>query len=196
MIKPKTLMSELYDAEGNLVDNVYTEEELEAEREKLKKDSDLAEAERKELEDLRKKDFNFNTLRKKAEKQEAPEKKEPEPKSDDMAPKYLDELKVEDEKLRRKAEHFYSKLTEGMTDPELKKIMMEDAVVLAKRTMIEPDNLAGAYSGSAGSKAQPSENPLSDPNFREYSDVFQLNEEDIKKYDPKSSKEWRPNLGK
>jgi len=186
-------MAELYDADGNLVDSVFTQEEVDAMKEELENKATLTEDEKRELEDLRKKDFNFKKLRTKAETPPEPKAK---PVASDDSGTLLDELKVEDEGLRKKATHFFSKLTQGIDDKDLRKMFMEDAIVLAKRSSPQGDPMSPAYSGASGSRATPSDSPLSDPEVREFSQVFGVDEEDVKKYDPVANRNWKPNLGK
>lgn len=191
-----------YNEEGEEIKDLHTKEELEAVAAKLKEAEEkakIAEAERAELETLRKKDLNFSKLRKQVEEKRAdagggdgqqPPKKEetPAPKTDDVASKLFQELNVTDDNMKSKAKYYFDKLAAGTTDPAILKMHMESSLMLAKNphqpNMSPPPSGGGSRGGGGGNE---------NANNREMASVFGLGDEDVQKYD---QKDWKPNYGK
>jgi len=210
-------MPKLYDEEGNEVTDVLTKEEVEA---KLKEKTGLTEAEREELEKLRKKDLNFAKLRSKVEgKKKEEDKKEDEDEDEEEDADEEDEDEQDnrntgkkddstdlsdiarfapdlDEDQRKKALFYWRKLSEGVNDPRAKEIFLKDAVRLVSgedSSGADAFNRARNGSGSRTYSENRNKKQESDASRTIASSVFRLEEGDKRKFGGKDwSPQWKP----
>lgn len=197
-------MPELYDEDGNVVSNVYTQEQVD----ELKAKTELAEAERVELEKLRQKDMNFSKFRKQqmgnqtseetppatppvtppappATPTPAPPTPQPQ---DQEALAILRGLNVVDEGLQKKALYYYNKLAGDTNDPVIREMFMKNAINMAN------SGLTPGGSGIPTSSAPGSHGgvpPAASDYNPEMASVFGIDKETHDKY----SQEWKPNYG-
>lgn len=185
-------MPTLYDEEGNPVDGVFTQEELREATEKAKEEARLNDEERQRLEKLEKKDFNFEQLRKKKEREEDPEKKE-EPKETPKEPQLdtdLDDLvnKVDDtltEGERKKAAFYFNGIARNITDPVLREEFMKDAVAMATKQRVDG---GGGFKSGGGRTYAPKDRDTRSPEAQAIARGLGVSEEDRKAY----GKDWKP----
>jgi hypothetical protein len=201
-------MAKLYDEEGNEINDVLTKEEADQMKTELEAKAKLADADREELEKLRKKDLNFAKLREqlKDKKPETPpkeEKKEEPPKEEERKPEPQEELSKEltsmldelgdtlEEDEQKEAMALFSQLSKGITDPKLRKIFAEKAIALSKTdTDKGGDNFRRSNNAPVPGKG-PNKGKESDTSKQIGSTVFGLNDDQKKKYsDPNWKPEW------
>ena len=195
-------MPTFYDEEGNEVENLIAQEEADKLVEELKQKAEMTEQEKKELEELRKKDLNFSKLRKSLnEKKEEPKelpkeipKEEPIVKKEE--PKIIEEIdslldKDADEEEKAKAYYFYNQLAKDVVDPTLKRAFAKISIQNAKMNLLSSasDDFNKAMSVNFSS---PQGKPVvhDDPKKEMGRSVFGLKDEDYEKY---GKKDWKPN---
>lgn len=183
-------MPTLYDEEGNPVDGVFTQDELKEATEKAKEEARLSDEERQELDKLKKKDFNFEQLRKKKEKEEEKgaekkeeQEKEPENDLDDLVSTVDDSLT---EGERKKAIFYFNGIARNITDPVLRQEFMKDAVSMATKSRQE-SGTAGFKSGGGRNYTSKDKDTRS-PEAKTIAKAFGVSDEDKQKY----GKEWKP----
>jgi hypothetical protein len=206
-------MAKYFDEEGNAIDDVLSPEDAAKLREQAeaaeKKQADWEEKEA-ELERLRQKDMNFEKLRSKVEKEQAPATEpapapeaptpepepvqEPEPVKISLEPSdtekaMLTDFGVDDVDIEKKSMYYYRKLSDDVDDPEIQKIKMEEAIVMAKNVSAGTTGLDSAVSSTGtrsfggGNETQESEASL------EMRKKFGISDADKEKY---GSDNWDP----